>query len=94
MLIHYNFSDNFIPYSCTNGCEIWSTFWNSEEITVSCEMGINRNTSGRRGTRIGNIYRPSYSKRDKYYTCAIELKAMLQEYHSYSQKHISAVILT
>ena len=39
MLIHYNFSDNFIPYSCTNGCEIWSTFRNSEEITVSCEMG-------------------------------------------------------
>ena len=41
MLIHYNFSDNFILYSCTNGCEIWSTFRNSEEITVSCEMGIN-----------------------------------------------------
>ena len=37
MLIHYNFSDNFIPYSC----EIWSTFRNSEEITVSCEMGMN-----------------------------------------------------
>ena len=35
MLIHYNFSDNFIPYSCTNGCEIWSTFRNSEEITVA-----------------------------------------------------------
>ena len=41
MLIHYNFSDNFIPYSCTNGCEIWSTFRNSEQITVSCEMGMN-----------------------------------------------------
>ena len=42
MLIHYNFSDNFIPYSCTNGCEIWSTFRNSvPEITVSCEMGMN-----------------------------------------------------
>ena len=41
MLIHNNFSDNFIPYSCTNGCEIWSTFQNSEEITVSCEMGMN-----------------------------------------------------
>ena len=41
MLIDYNFSDNFIPYSCTNGCEIWSTIRNSEEITVSCEMGRN-----------------------------------------------------
>ena len=41
MLIHYNFSDNFIPYTCTNGCEIWSTFRNSEVITVSCEMGMN-----------------------------------------------------
>ena len=38
---YYNFRDNFIPYSCTNGCEIWSTFRNSEKNTVSCEMGIN-----------------------------------------------------
>ena len=37
MLIHYNFSDNFIPYSCTNGCEIWSTFKN--DIMVHLDQG-------------------------------------------------------
>ena len=41
MLIHYNFSDDFIPYSCTNCCETMSTLRNSEEITVSFEMGMN-----------------------------------------------------
>ena len=40
MLIHNNFSDNFIPYSCTNSCEIRSTFRNSEKITVSLNFII------------------------------------------------------
>ena len=40
MLIHNNFSDNFIPHFCTNSCEIRSTFRNSEKITVSLNFII------------------------------------------------------
>ena len=44
------------------------------------------NTFGRRGILIGNIYRPPYNTRDNYDTFSIEFNAMLQEYHSNSQK--------
>ena len=41
MLIHNNYSENFIAYFCTNNCEIGSTFRNSEKITESSKIGMN-----------------------------------------------------
>ena len=63
--------------SCLTDSQIWE-----KQIIKICHP----NYTERRGIIIGNIYRPPYNTRDNYDTLSVEFNAMLQEYHSNSQK--------
>ena len=77
LLIYLNKMWTYEIRNCVTDSQIW------EKQTIEI---FYPNTFGRRGILIGNIYRPPYNTRNNYDTFSIEFNAMLQEYHSNSQK--------
>ena len=77
LLIYLNKMWTYKIRSCLTDYQIWE----KQIIKI-----FYSNSTGRRGIIIGNIYRPPYNTRDNYDTFSVEFNAMLQEYHSNSQK--------